>query len=177
MSKYIVAPKYTSLITSPKYIILILRHFYFFIPRTGGILNRKKALSTNEQEEICFKDNNENNVMTINFVQMKSQSFYNVKKSEIIEKSPSDEFLHKTTMESPIPKKSFHSKTNSERPLEKLFEKLYVIGIQKNDIYELEKTSTENSYQEANLLSPKVLYNYPKMAGEELFFFYKIKNY
>lgn len=125
----------------------------------------------NEQEEICFKDNNENNVMTINFVQLKSQSLYNVQKSEIFEKSPSEEFLSKKRMESPIEKRSFHSKTNSERPLEKLFEKLYVIGIQKNDILELEKNPSENSYQEANLLAPKVLYNFPKMASEELFLF------
>lgn len=154
MSKCIVAPKYMSLLmTSPK---------------TSGLI-RKRQISDNPNEDLGFKESttNQENMLTINFVKMKSHSTYSIhKRSDVInEKMP----INESKVQTPLVKKSFHSKTNSISPqTEKLFEKLYVLGVEKNDIIENEKNMTDNNILEPLILVPKVLYQYPKQNNEEL---------
>ncbi len=74
-----------------------------------------------------------------------------------------------------LPKKSFHSKTNSEIFSEKLFEKFLIIGIQKKDLIQLEENTKEEINLQPQILNPKIIYSFPKDTNEELYFFFLLK--
>lgn len=128
-----------------------------------------KVITENDPEEISFKDLKEiqeNHRMTINFIKMKSTSITSIQKKNYEKfQTNVDETPQKLT---PLQRKSFHSKANSENFNEKLFEKFLIIGIQKKDLIFAEDNTNAEINSQPQILNPKIIYSFPKDSNEEL---------